>query len=125
MEKNIFEIVEDKSSFYFIQINSETVGRYCWDDAVDVLSFINRMKQRMEVKTGLHPVISFQEGMITLSTYLTAFSFSTGALMLEDIQNSVKKQLDEYLAEYTDNHRSCQSVVSTGETRIVFHGGNR
>lgn len=124
--KNKFEIVEDHFSFCVLKINGCTVGRYCYDDAIDVSYFIYSMKQKMEARTGNHPEISFKDGMLTLKTYLYEFSFSVGALMLKEVQNSLEQQLDTYLTEYKNQHLACQGVVTTTEgTRLVFHGGSR
>lgn len=124
MKKNNFEIVEETSNFYNVKINGKEVGRYCWLDAVEILSCIAGIKQKMEAKTGLHPEISFQANTITISTYLHKFSFGIDGLMPEDMV-SVEKRLEEYLAGYNNGHRICQSVNSANETRNVFQGGNR
>lgn len=124
MEKNTFEIVEETSNFYYVKINGKEVGRYCWLDAVEVLSCIAEMKQKMEAKTGLHPEINCEANIITISTYLHSFSFGIEGLMPEDMI-SAEKRLDTYLDGYDNGHRILQSVNSANETLSVFQGGNQ
>lgn len=123
--KNKFEIIEDKFTFCILKVNDSVVGRYCYDDAVEMTSFIYRMKQKMEAKTGLHPEISFNNSVLTLSTELHEFCFNVSTLMFEDVQTSVESQLEEYLSGFADKNRTQTVVTATGGARIVFHGSSR
>lgn len=123
--KNKLEIIEDHFTFCILKVNGNVVGRYCYDDAVEIISFIYRMKQKMEAKTGLHPEISFNNSVLTLSTELHEFHFNVSTLMFEDVQTSVESQLEEYLSGFADKHRTQTVVAATGGARIVFHGSSR
>lgn len=120
--KNKFEIIEDHFTFCILKVNGNIVGRYCYDDAVEIISFIYRMKQKMEAKTGLHPEISFNNSVLTLSTELHEFYFNVSTLMFEDVQKSVETELEKYLDSYADKHRTCQFVAGTTETRSAYKG---
>lgn len=123
--KNKLEIIEDHFTFCILKVNGNVVGRYCYDDATEMVSFIYRMKQKMEAKTGLHPEIGFNNSVLTLSTELHEYSFNVSTLMFEDIQKSVEAELENYLDGYTDKRRTCQFVTTTTETRSAYKGSPR